>query len=142
MEKTRNGAEIANKTAESLAEIFSSVSKVSDLAEEIAAASNEQAEGIGQINQGLGQIDQVIQQNTATAEESAAAAEELSSQAAELLNMLKRFQLKGQTQQRVASQPATVRSSTRQQPGNHWGHGKKPSPQQVIALDDKDFGKF
>ena len=131
-----------NQTAESLAEIFSSVSKVSDLAEEIAAASNEQAEGIGQINQGLGQIDQVIQQNTATAEESAAAAEELSSQAAELLNMLKRFQLKGQPQQRVDSRPATVRSSAKQQPGSHWGQAKKPSPQQVIALDDKDFGKF
>lgn len=93
VQKTENGVEIAGQTAESLKAIYSGVSKVSDLAEEIATASNEQAEGIAQINEGLGQIDQVIQQNTATAEESAAASEELSSQAAELLGMLKRFQL-------------------------------------------------
>ena len=100
VQKTENGVTIANQTAESLKNIFNGVSKVSDLAEEIAAASNEQAEGISQINQGLNQIDQVIQQNTATAEESASAAEELSSQAAELLGMLNRFQLQGQDQQR------------------------------------------
>ncbi len=93
VEKTQNGVEIAHQTAKSLEKIYGGVSKVSDLAEEIASASTEQASGIGQINQGLGQIDRVIQQNTATAEESASAAEELSSQAAELLSMLKRFKL-------------------------------------------------
>lgn len=93
VQKTENGVSIANQTAESLKNIYNGVSKVSDLAEEIAAASNEQAEGISQINQGLNQIDQVIQQNPATAEESASAAEQLSSQAAELLGMLQRFQL-------------------------------------------------
>ncbi len=98
--KTSNGVEIANQTASSLEKIYSGVSKVSDLAEEIATASNEQASGIGQINEGLGLIDRVIQQNTATAQESAAAAEELSSQAAELLNMLQRFQLEENQQRR------------------------------------------
>ena len=93
VDKTNNGVDIANQTAKSLERIFGGVSKVSDLAEEIATASNEQATGIGQINEGLGLIDRVIQQNTATAQESAAASEELSSQAAELLNMLQRFQL-------------------------------------------------
>ena len=93
VDKTNNGVEIANQTASSLERIYGGVSKVSDLAEEIATASNEQASGIGQINEGLGLIDRVIQQNTATAQESAAASEELSSQAAELLNMLQRFKL-------------------------------------------------
>ncbi len=93
VDKTNNGVEIANQTASSLERIYGGVSKVSDLAEEIATASNEQASGIGQINEGLGLIDRVIQQNTGTAQESAAAAEELSSQAAELLNMLQRFKL-------------------------------------------------
>ncbi|MBW2187383.1 MAG: hypothetical protein JRG71_13605, partial [Deltaproteobacteria bacterium] len=53
--KTNNGSQIANQTAESLESIFGGISKVSDLAEEIAAASSEQALGIGQINAGLGQ---------------------------------------------------------------------------------------
>ena len=144
VEKTANGAEIASQTAESLESIFGSVSKVSDLAEEIAAASNEQAEGISQINEGLGQIDQVIQQNTATAEESAAAAEELSSQAAELLNMLKRFRLKdqGHHQPQVSySQPPQPRVVAKPR-GNGWGDSPAPTTQPVIALDDSEFGKF
>ncbi len=144
IEKTNTGSQIADKTAESLENIIGGVSKVSDLAEEIAAASNEQAAGIGQINEGLGQIDQAIQQNTATAEESAAAAEELSSQAAELLNMLKRFQLKGQSQQQMSyqPQPAPSRPAPQQQPNNNWGGVSSNSPQQAIALDDDEFGKF
>jgi methyl-accepting chemotaxis protein len=105
VQKTDNGVGIANQTAESLAIIFGGVSKVSDLAEEIAAASKEQAEGIAQITEGLHQIDQVVQQNTANSEESAAAAEELSSQAAELFNMLQRFQLREQPQQHIEYQP-------------------------------------
>lgn len=120
VQNTNNGAEIANQTAESLEAIFSGVSKVSDLAEEIAAASNEQAEGISQINQGLVQIDQVIQQNTATAEESASASEELSGQAAELLTMLKRFQLREQTQPQLDYHPQLARIPQGQL-NNGWG---------------------
>lgn len=150
VQKTNNGSQIANQTAESLEAIFGGVSKVSDLAEEIAAASNEQASGIGQINQGLGQIDQAIQLNTATAEESAAAAEELSSQAAELLNMLKRFRLKGQNQQQMSYQPQPAPSRPAPQfqqaqpqtppPANNgWG---SVTPSKAITLDDDEFGKF
>ncbi len=144
--KTNNGSQIANQTAESLESIFSGISKVSDLAEEIAAASNEQASGIGQINEGLGQIDQAIQQNTATAEESAAAAEELSSQAAELLNMLRRFHLKGQSLQQVSYQPPASPSQPAPAPPaapatNGW-RDIATTPQQAITLDDDEFNKF
>ncbi|MFK5926361.1 MAG: methyl-accepting chemotaxis protein [Desulfuromusa sp.] len=95
VEKTSNGTQIAERTAEALEEIVGSIGKVTDLVGEIAAASSEQAQGISQINIGLQQIDQVIQQNTASAEESAATSEELSSQAAELKHQLSRFKLKG-----------------------------------------------
>ncbi|OEU74988.1 MAG: hypothetical protein BA874_00890 [Desulfuromonadales bacterium C00003068] len=143
--KTNNGSQIANQTAESLESIFGGISKVSDLAEEIAAASNEQALGIRQINAGLGQIDQAIQQNTATAEESAAASEELSGQAAELLNMLKHFQLKGQSlqQQQVSYQPSTApaRPAPTSSPTNSWGD-MTAGTRQTIALNDDEFGKF
>jgi len=144
IDKTDNGSQIANQTADSLETIIGGVSKVSDLAEEIAAASNEQASGIGQINEGLGQIDQAVQQNTATAEESAAAAEELASQAAELLNMLRRFQLKGQSQQvSYQPQPTATRPAPHHQPASgNWGEAPSNNPQQAITLDDDEFGKF
>ncbi len=94
IKKAEAGSKIAVNTSESLAEINGSVTKVTDLIGEIAAASKEQTTGTIQVNQGLSQIDQVTQQNTATAEEAAAASEELSSQARELKSMLTRFKLK------------------------------------------------
>ncbi|MDY0262341.1 methyl-accepting chemotaxis protein [Syntrophotalea acetylenica] len=105
--KTRNGTDIADKTAGALKEIVGGATKVSDLVGEIAMASNEQAQGFAQVNQGLNQIDGVTQQNTANAEESAAAAEELSGQAMQLQQLLHRFSLKGRsssTSRRLAAE--------------------------------------
>jgi len=93
--KTENGVQIADDTAQSLAEIVDSITKVSDLVAEITAASKEQATGISEVNTGLNQIDQVIQSNTASSEESAATSEQLSAQAARLNELLSQFQLKG-----------------------------------------------
>ncbi len=144
VQKTANGATIASDTAESLQQISAQVTKVSDLAEEIAAASDEQANGIEQINQGIGQIDSVTQQNTANAEESAASAEELSGQATQLQGMLRRFRLKQST-----TLQATAPVAPRQAPQTS-GWGSAPAqPRQhqagapaVIALDDTEFGKY
>lgn len=97
-QKTDNGAEIANDTAKSLEDIFIGVSKVSDLAEEIATASNEQADGINQINSGLSQIDSIIQQNASTAQKSTNEAAEVSAFASELQEMLRRFKLSNKNQ--------------------------------------------
>lgn len=110
--KTRNGTQIAERTAGALEDIVGSIGKVTDLVGEIAAASSEQAQGISQINVGLQQIDQVIQQNTASAEESAATSEELSSQAAELKHQLGRFVLK-------TGARTEIPSSTPQLPDSH-----------------------
>ena len=148
--KTERGTEIANRTEEALKEIVNSVSKVTDLVGEIAAASNEQAQGISQVNEGLGQIDQVTQQNTANAEESAAAAQELSSQAAQLRHMLSRFCLKieaGSMRREMAyAPPQQALPHTTTKVAGGWGDlpagGGKPKPSQVIALDDREFGKY
>lgn len=147
VQKTKNGTEIANRTAESLAGIVTAVTKVTDLVGEIAAASNEQAEGISQVNQGLGQVDQVTQQNTASAEEGAAAAEELSSQAMHMKQLMSQFTVKGGSLSRPMSQKA-LPQSRREDAGhnNQWGGSAKKSnsssPQEIIALDDSEFGKY
>ncbi len=148
--KTQNGAEIANRTAESLGEIVDGVTKVSDLVAEIAAASNEQAEGIGQVNQGLSQIDSVTQQNTANAEQSAAASEELSSQAAQMKKMLAGFILDGQNRfQSVQPNETHPQSEQNHQPSQSQQVSESPAnqefaqaPEEMIALDDSEFGKY
>ncbi|MDH4321463.1 MAG: methyl-accepting chemotaxis protein, partial [Desulfobulbaceae bacterium] len=124
-----------------------SVTKVTDLVGEIAAASNEQAQGINQTNQALAQIDQVTQQNTASAEESAAASEELSGQAMHMKEMMGRFRLRDNGQRRQqAALPRSVATSVAK--GGSWGGGakaiteKEAKPADIIALDDKEFGKY
>ena len=144
VEKTKNGTKIAETTSEALAEIVSSVTKVTDLVGEIAAASNEQAQGINQTNQALGQIDQVTQQNTASAEESAAASEELSGQALHMKEMMSRFKVRNMEQGGMRQQ-----RSSRQQ--KSWDNApqktlaqstRAAAPSELIALDDKEFGKY
>lgn len=141
--KTKDGSRIAKETAEALAEIVTSVTKVTDIVAEIAAASNEQAEGISQVNIGITQIDQVTQQNTANAEEGASAAEELSSQAARLKEMVSRFRLKdhggygtGQSLEYEPVPPPKPKPELAPPPQ------REVRPADVIDLDDPEFGKF
>jgi len=170
IKKTEVGTKIADETARSLNEIVTGVGRVGDIIGEIAAASKEEALGIQQINQGLGQVDQVTQQNTATAEEAAAASEELSAQAVELKGMLEKFKLRGRTAtntvnaylkgpQAVKSQrtaitvkqiqpppapgkkPDIKSGSIKRSPGS-GGNTGKVNPEDIISLDDSEFGKF
>ncbi|GEJ55490.1 hypothetical protein AMYX_02310 [Anaeromyxobacter diazotrophicus] len=78
-----------------LGDIATSVSKVTDIVAEIAAAAKEQAAGIDQVTRAVAQMSQVTQQNAANSEESSSAATELSGQAQELGAMVAMFQLDG-----------------------------------------------
>ncbi|MBI9076252.1 MAG: MCP four helix bundle domain-containing protein [Desulfatibacillum sp.] len=157
----KQGTDIADNTSEALDEINTRITKASDLVVEIAAASNEQAKGIAQVNQGLGQIDSVTQQNAANAEETSASSQELSAQAAALRQALTFFKVKGQKSGRALPdarpEPQYARietkahaappSKTKSQPvdsgwGNSGGSAREVAPQQIIALDDDEFGKF
>ena len=93
-EKTEYGVQIANETAQALESITNSITKASDLTDEIATTSRDQALGIAQINEGLSQIDQVIQTNTASSAESAETSIELSTQANMLKKLLAHFKLR------------------------------------------------
>jgi len=92
---TKNGADIAQKTAESFNRIATNVSKIAEIVNDIDKASNEQAMGLAQINQGILQVSSVVQSNSATSEESAAASQELARQAEFLRSLVSRFVLLG-----------------------------------------------
>jgi methyl-accepting chemotaxis protein len=139
IKNVESGTSIANETAESLEMIVENISKAADLVGEIAAASNEQAQGIEQINSALGQIDEVTQSNTANAEEGAAAAEELSSQAAELKNMVSRFRLRNEMNLEIERRERTVQTDTHSVKSSE---DKIEVPEEMISLEDEDFGNF
>ena len=146
------GSEVANNTSESLQEIVSGISKVTDLVGEIAAASNEQAQGINQVNQGLVQLDQVTQQNTANSEESAAASLELSEQANQLTELLKQFKLNASSQTSQMNDLSNfspemlkqIQNMTSVPSANNSGlpKGARPEsdPNDIIPLDDFEMG--
>ena len=68
-----------------------SITKTSDLVQEISAASEEQASGVGQINTAMTQLNQITQQNASSSEELAATSEEMSSQAEQLQQAMSFF---------------------------------------------------
>ncbi|MBW5415815.1 methyl-accepting chemotaxis protein [Pseudomonas sp. MAG002Y] len=82
---------LAERAGSLLDEIVPSITKTSDLVQEIAAASEEQSAGVGQINSAMGQLNQITQQNASASEELAATAEEMSSQAEKLQQMMSFF---------------------------------------------------
>ncbi|MFZ5572423.1 MAG: methyl-accepting chemotaxis protein [Thermodesulfobacteriota bacterium] len=148
-----NGSGIVQKTARALNSINDEITKVTDLVGEIAAASSEQAQRITQVSKGLSQIDSVTQQNTANAEETSAAAQELSSQAAHVRNLLGRFRLRRRSQPSASTTrpepPPSRQAVVRRIEDSEWGapaggadKGRIVAPQEIIALDDDEFGKY
>jgi methyl-accepting chemotaxis protein len=105
VEKVEVGSKLVEQAGQTMAEVVSSVQRVTDIMAEISTAGDEQSAGIEQINQAVSEMDTVTQQNAALVEEAAAAAEAMQQQAANLERVVSVFQLDGH--QRVAK-PAPV----------------------------------
>jgi methyl-accepting chemotaxis protein len=91
--KVEVGTNLVNQSGETLAEIISSVKRVTDIVAEISAASREQATGIEQVNRAVAQMDQVTQENASQTEELSGTAEGLSGQAEGLQQLVRKFTL-------------------------------------------------
>jgi methyl-accepting chemotaxis protein len=104
-----------------LGEMVPSISKTSDLVQEITAASEEQSSGVAQINTAMNQLNQITQQNASSSEELAATAEEMSGQAEQLQTLMEFFKVEvatanvpGKSASRTASAPKTANPQKRQ----------------------------
>jgi methyl-accepting chemotaxis protein len=93
VDKVGAGSRLVAETGATMAEIVSSVHRVTDIMSEILAASEEQSSGIEHVSQAINQMDQVTQQNAALVEEAAAAASSLEEQAARLAQAVRIFRL-------------------------------------------------
>lgn len=100
------GSALVESAGETMAEIVSAVTRVTDIMGEIASASDEQSRGIDQVGLAVAEMDRVTQQNAALVEESAAAA--LEEQASRLTEAVAVFRI--QQQQRETS--AVVKTVT------------------------------
>ncbi|WP_367159005.1 methyl-accepting chemotaxis protein, partial [Ferrovibrio sp.] len=76
-----------------LAEIVTSVKKVSDIVAEIAAASAEQSRGLEEVNGAVVNMDEMTQRNGALVEQTNASAQAMANQAGELAVLVARFRI-------------------------------------------------
>jgi len=120
-ETAKSSVELAERAGTLLNEIVPSITKTSDLVQEISSASEEQTSGVAQINGALGQLSQTTQQNASASEELAATAEEMSGQAEQLQQLMQFFQLSegkrpGAARPSRAAAPASRARSTKHSP--------------------------
>lgn len=120
------GSTLVESAGETMAEIVSAVTRVTDIMGEIASASDEQSRGIDQVGLAVAEMDRVTQQNAALVEESAAAAA-LEEQASRLTEAVAVFRIQQQQQQqREASAvvktvtPATPRKMAMADSEENW----------------------
>ena len=110
VERVEHGTSLVDQAGTTMAEVVSSIKRVTDLVGEISAASNEQALGVAQVGEAVTQMDQTTQQNAALVEEMAAAASSLKGQAQELVQTVAVFRLADSLGSQTARAP--VRSAS------------------------------
>ena len=93
VERVEHGTALVDQAGTTMAEVVSSIRRVTDIMGEISAASSEQSAGVSQVGQAVTQMDQATQQNAALVEEMAAAASSLKSQAQALVQTVQVFTL-------------------------------------------------
>ena len=103
------GAKLVSQSGQTLEDIVSAVTRVTDLVGDITSASQEQAQGIEQVNKAVSQMDQITQTNAAQTEELNSTAQALTSQAEQLQTLVTRFKLDNAvtTQGRETDEPST-----------------------------------
>jgi methyl-accepting chemotaxis protein len=105
-----SSVQLAEKAGGLLGRMLPSISKTSELVQEIAAASGEQSGAVGQISGAMGHLNGVTQQNASASEELSATAEEMAAQATQLSELMSFFKL---SHEAADPQPALRRSSPR-----------------------------
>lgn len=99
--RINTGSVLAESAGETMSDMVSAVTRVTDIMGEITSASDEQSRGIEQVAQAITEMDRVTQQNAALVEESASASAALEEQASLLTQSVAVFSL-GQHQAKVA----------------------------------------
>lgn len=165
VKKVNDGSILLEQTNTAFGEVSSSTAKVGELVSEIAGASDEQAKGIEQVNRAVAEMDKITQQNAANAEESASASEELSAQSEQMMDFVNQLimlvsgeaslmHMNRPSRQRSVSvsqnmkrpmissySPVNKRRSGQSTPALS-GKGREVRPEDVIPLDNDDFGEF
>ncbi|WP_085017324.1 methyl-accepting chemotaxis protein [Cronobacter sakazakii] len=97
------GSTLVESAGETMGEIVSAVTRVTDIMGEIASASDEQSRGIDLVGLAVAEMDRVTQQNASLVEQSAAAAAALEEQASRLTQSVAVFRISQSAQDKPRS---------------------------------------
>ncbi|MFC0139091.1 methyl-accepting chemotaxis protein [Erwinia mallotivora] len=89
-----SGSVLVESAGETMSEIVSAVTRVTDIMGEISSASDEQSRGIDQVGAAVTEMDRVTQQNASLVEESATASAALEEQARRLSQSVSVFRIR------------------------------------------------
>jgi methyl-accepting chemotaxis protein len=145
--KVENGSTLVNRSGQTLTDIVSSVKRVTDIVNEIAAASREQSAGIEQVNTAMLQMDTVIQSNSSQTEELSATANVLALNALQLERLIGRFIVKteGSTSPISVAAPPAPASASSPEPSTGAdlvGLAANLGQTASIAALDEEFEEF
>ena len=105
------GSTLVESAGETMGEIVSAVTRVTDIMGEIASASDEQSRGIDQVGLAVSEMDRVTQQNASLVEESAAAASALEEQASRLTQAVSVFRIRQDAREEIRDTPVAKPSA-------------------------------
>ncbi|BCO25406.1 hypothetical protein MIZ03_0266 [Rhodoferax lithotrophicus] len=91
VERVELGSQLVDQAGSTMAEVVSSIRRVTDIMGEISAATSEQAHGVASVGEAVMEMDQATQQNAALVEQMAAAAASLNAQAQDLMQTVAVF---------------------------------------------------
>ena len=91
--QAEKGAALVNAAGTTMAEIVTSITRVTGLMGEISSASNEQSQSVGQVSEAVIRMEQMTHQNSALVGEMATAAASLKTQSHDLVQAVAVFQL-------------------------------------------------
>ncbi|MDO9198255.1 methyl-accepting chemotaxis protein [Rhodoferax sp.] len=139
VERVEQGTALVDQAGTTMAEVVSSIRRVTDIMGEISSASSEQALGVAQVGEAVTHMDQATQQNAALVEQMAAAASSLKSQAEELVEVVAVFTLPGSQNGLTTSRAPTTRLAPARKPAPSVAiNQKKPAirtPARQTALN-------
>ena len=137
VDQVERGTLLVDQAGQTMDEVVSAITRVSDIVGEISSASSEQSSGVTQIGQAINQLDQMTQQNAALVEESAAAAQSLEHQAQQLVAAVSIFKLAHDQErltQSVPRKPVPGPHALRAAPGQpKHPPALKPVPELALA---------
>ncbi len=99
LQKVDKGTALVNRSGDTLQSIIRSVTRVSEIVDEIAIASKEQSSGIEQVNLAMSQMDGVTHANSSQTNDLAETAVSLSDQSSALMDLVNRFKIDRNTEQ-------------------------------------------